>query len=82
MKTISIKELRTRLAEVADRVQNGEVFTVFRRSKPSFVLMQPNATDDCEWETVVDFTDEGAKDGETIEDVLQALKTAEEKQRK
>ncbi len=35
---IAMKDLRARLAEVADRVENGTTFTVIRRSKPSFFI--------------------------------------------
>jgi len=74
-KDISIKELRTHLADIADRVENGEAFRVIRRSKPSFVIMHIDADDPHEhWETVVDFTDGGKKKGARAEDVLQALK--------
>ena len=73
-KDISIKELRARLAEIADRVENGEAFRVIRRSKPSFVIMHIDADDPHEhWETVVDFTDGGKTEGVPAEDVIAAL---------
>lgn len=73
--TISIKELRMNLADIADRVQNGEVFTVMRRSKPSFLLVQASLTDEVGWETIVDFTNKGETEGEPIEAVIAALKS-------
>jgi prevent-host-death family protein len=68
---ISIKELRGNLADVADRVELGMSYTVFRRSKKSFKIVPIDH--DEEWETVVDFTDDGKRKGEKIEDVLRAL---------
>jgi antitoxin (DNA-binding transcriptional repressor) of toxin-antitoxin stability system len=75
MTTISIKELRMKLAEIADRVQQGENFTVIRRSKPSFTITQiDNVGDEHQWETIVDFTEGGTTDGAPIEDVIKAFK--------
>lgn len=76
-KDISIKELRTNLAEYADRVERGEAFRVIRRSKPSFVIMKIDAdamVPEEEWDTVVDFTDGGTSTGVPISDVLASLK--------
>lgn len=74
-KDISIKELRAKLAEIADRAENGEAFRVIRRSKPSFIIMHIDDEDPTEqWETVIDFTEGGKTEGARGEDVLKALK--------
>lgn len=39
-KDIPIKEFRGKLAEMADRVERGEIFRVMRRSKPSFLVLK------------------------------------------
>jgi prevent-host-death family protein len=39
---IGLKELRERTAEIAERVQKGESFTVVKRSKPIFQLTPVN----------------------------------------
>lgn len=73
--TISVKELRTRLADIADQVENGESFTVVRRSKIAFkIVPASHEADNGQWETVIDFTEGGKKEGEKIEDVLNTLK--------
>lgn len=76
-KDISIKELRTKLADYADRVERGETFRVIRRSKPSFMIMKideemPGSGE--EWETIVDFTEKGKIEGAPIEEILKTLK--------
>lgn len=72
---ISIKELRSTLAHVADRVEKGESFRVIRRSKPSFILVKvDHDLSEPEWETVVDFTDGGKTAGMTIENVMKIVK--------
>jgi antitoxin (DNA-binding transcriptional repressor) of toxin-antitoxin stability system len=77
-KDISIKELRTLLAEIADRVQKGERFRVIRRSKPAFKIIPVHIVlpDEGEegWETVVDFTEGGKTKGAPVEDVLKTLR--------
>lgn len=74
-KDISMKELRARLADVADRVEHGESFRVIRRSRPSFIIMNVNAEAPEEgWETVVDFTDGGKKTGMPVRDVVKIIK--------
>jgi antitoxin (DNA-binding transcriptional repressor) of toxin-antitoxin stability system len=35
---IAMKDLRSRLAEIADLAEQGITFTVVRRSKPSFII--------------------------------------------
>ncbi|MDD5751215.1 MAG: type II toxin-antitoxin system prevent-host-death family antitoxin [Candidatus Peribacteraceae bacterium] len=74
-KDISIKELRERLADVADRVEQGESYRVIRRSKPSFYIVKIDADVPEEgWETVVDFTEGGRTKGVPIEKVLKELR--------
>lgn len=77
-KDISIKELRSNLADYADRAERGETFRVIRRSKPSFILMKIDAEQPEEdWETVVDFTEGGKTQGVAIEKVIKELKKLE-----
>jgi antitoxin (DNA-binding transcriptional repressor) of toxin-antitoxin stability system len=74
-KDISIKELRTHLATIADSVEKGESYRVIRRSKPSFYLLKIDAeAPDEQWETVVDFTQGGKTNGMPIDDVLTMMK--------
>ncbi len=75
-KDIPIKELRARLAHVAEDVEkNGAWYRVIRRSKPSFYIVNID-TDLSEekWETVVDFTNGGKTEGVPIEIVLKEMK--------
>lgn len=76
MKTISIKELRSNMALIADEVEKGQTYVVIRRSKPAFQIhpYSTAANDEGDWETVVDFTEGGKSKGANIEDVLIALK--------
>lgn len=72
---ISIKEFREKLAEIADRVEEGETFRVIRRSKPAFVVMKITDDDDgAPWETVIDFTENGTSEGVPIKEALKVLK--------
>lgn len=74
-KDISIKELRTNLADIADKVERGESFRVIRRSKPSFYIVKIDTEAPEEgWETVVDFTDGGKTKGMPAEDVMKIIK--------
>lgn len=74
-KDISIKELREKLSNVADRAEKGETFRVIRRSKPSFFIMSIDLDDSEDgWETVVDFTDGGKRRGMPAKDVLKIIK--------
>ena len=74
-KDISIKELRKNLAEVADRVEQGESFRVIRRSKPCFLIMtiDTDVSDDG-WKTVVDFTDGGRNKGMSAKEALKLIR--------
>lgn len=74
-KDISIKDLRKNLADVADSVEKGESYRVIRRSKPSFYIVKIDSEQpDDNWETVVDFTENGKKTGMPIKDVMNMLK--------
>lgn len=74
-KDVPIKEFRDNLADFANRIEAGESFRIIRRSKPSFVVMHINGESEMneEWETVVDCTDGGKKEGLPAEDLLKLL---------
>jgi len=66
---IGLKELRQNVAKYARKVQAGESFTVFKRSKPLFKI---TPIDDEQWEEVVDFT-KLHRGGVAIDDILKRL---------
>ena len=72
--SISIKDLRSNLAKVADAVSDGKTFEVFRRSKIAFRIIPAELEVDEGWETVIDFTEGGKREGDSIESVLKTLK--------
>lgn len=43
--TINIKELRATLPEIVKKVQRGDQYTVFYRSRPAFRIVAVNAED-------------------------------------
>ena len=67
---IGLKELRENMSEFIDRVQNGESFTVLKRSKPAFRIGPPH--EDGHWETVADFT-EVDEDGVSGREILRKI---------
>ncbi len=69
-KIVGLKELRENINIYVTKVQQGESFTVVRRSKPLFTI-SPVEVDDV-WESVVDFT-KIRKGGVPIEDILKRL---------
>ena len=71
--SLSIKELRTMLAEAADTVESGKTLKVYRRSKPSFKIVPFDTATDEQWETVIDFTDNGKQQGLNIKEALKSL---------
>lgn len=89
MHPISIKDLRKNLSKVATEVENGESFVVLRRSTPCFKIVPytvpaktdpykdiPKADiddDDGDWETLIDFTEGGNKNGMPIEEFSEIL---------
>ncbi len=77
MTTLAIKDLRNNLSHIADSAENGESFIIYRRSKPTFKIVPIEAKVEEEWETVIDFTDNGKKSGENIEDVINILENME-----
>jgi len=79
-KTIPIKDFRAQLATIADQVEKGSSFTVYRRSRPSFhVIRADDEADTMEWETVIDFTKKGKKKGVKLQDALKTLKCLNQK---
>ena len=66
---IGLKELRQNVAKYARKVQAGETFIVFKRSKPLFKIAP---VDDERWEEVVDFT-KLHPGGVDIDEVLKRL---------
>lgn len=73
-KQIPIKKFRTNLATVAKDVENGAIYTVIRRSEPSFKVVPISFETEGEWETIIDFTEKGKTKGVKIKDALKALK--------
>jgi len=69
---IGLKELRENMGEFIDRVQNGESFTVLKRSKPVFEIGPPLKEDkkNDRWETVADFT-QVEDDGVDVDELLE-----------
>ncbi|MBU0458768.1 hypothetical protein KJ652_00310 [Patescibacteria group bacterium] len=74
-KDISIKEFRNNLAKYASLAEAGQAFRVIRRSKPSFIVMNIDSDMDKDglWETVIDFTEEGKKDGISAGDLIETI---------
>jgi prevent-host-death family protein len=67
---IGLKELRDRLPEFIERVEQGKSFVIVKHSKPVF-KMSPVEEEEL-WEPVVDFTSIKAG-GVDIEDILSRL---------
>ena len=66
---IALKALRENMQEYAQKVQKGNSFIVFKRSKPLFKI---SPVEEEFWEAVIDFT-KIKKGGVNIEDLLQRL---------
>lgn len=66
---VSLKELRAKVGEYANRVQKGETFIIMKRSEPLFKIAP---VDEGQWTTVVDFT-KIRKGGIEIEELLSRL---------
>ncbi len=88
MHPISIKDLRLNLSKVASAAARGESFVVLRRSAPCFKIVPysnptsvydniPEVDEEEEneerWETVLDLTEGGTKDGMPIEQFSEIL---------
>lgn len=68
---IGLKELRENMNEFIDRIQDGEEFTVLKRSKPVFRLGPLTNTEE-RWEEAADFT-KAKKGGVEIDEILNRL---------
>lgn len=66
---IGLKELRENTNSYIKQVEQGQSFTVYRRSKPIFKV---SPVEDEYWEEVIDFT-KFKKGGVNIADVLKRL---------
>ena len=66
---INLKNLRENMQEYAKKVQKGDSFIVFKKSKPLFKIIP---IDDGNWEEVIDFTKIN-KQGVNIKDLLKRL---------
>jgi len=66
---ITLKNLREQMKKYAKKVQNGDSFIVFKKSKPLFKITPIN---DGPWEEVIDFT-KIKKQGIDIKELLQRL---------
>jgi antitoxin (DNA-binding transcriptional repressor) of toxin-antitoxin stability system len=83
VKYIGVKELRLNMGKYASHVKRGDDFIVMKHNRPMFKLSRVTDPwgDEGEWETVVDLT-KIRKGGVPAEDVLSALKSLEEEDRK
>ena len=68
---VGLKELREDMETYIARVDQGESFTVVRRSRPVFKIA-PVDEEESGWETVVDFT-QFRKGGVPIDEVIARL---------
>jgi antitoxin (DNA-binding transcriptional repressor) of toxin-antitoxin stability system len=68
--TVSLKKLREEFPKYIEAIENGQSFTVIKRSKPIFQI-NPVA-DDGEWQTIADFTSIDAG-GVSADDILAEL---------
>ncbi len=66
-KTVSLRELREKTADLLQEIDKGQSYTVFKRSQPIFKISPLN--EDERWEEVVDFT-KIKKGGVDIDDIL------------
>lgn len=66
---INLKKLREHMQEYARKVQKGDSFIVFKKSKPLFKI---SPVDDGYWEEVIDFT-KIKKQGVDVKDLLERL---------
>ncbi len=71
LRTIGFKEFRIDAQKYISRVEKGESFTVFRKSRPIFKIC-PVDTEDV-WETVADLS-KIHPEGVSIKNVIKALK--------
>ncbi|PCI25066.1 hypothetical protein COB57_02495 [Candidatus Peregrinibacteria bacterium] len=59
--SVSVKYLRQHLSAIADKAEEGETFDVYRRSNFSFKIVPSGSSVDENWETVIDFTENGKR---------------------
>lgn len=69
---ISIMELRQNLRSIAKKAEQGQIFTVFKRSRPIFTIM-PYDTKDGEWETILDYPAEGVTLGRSTNKLFRQM---------
>jgi len=67
---VGLKELRNNIDDYISKIERGETFTIVRRSKPIFKISPASEEDN--WETVVDFTKINKK-GISIDKILSRL---------
>jgi antitoxin (DNA-binding transcriptional repressor) of toxin-antitoxin stability system len=72
---IAVKDLRKNLSAITDRVEKGESFDVFRRSKLCARIVPADVVLEDEWQTIVDFSDTKNPKGESITDILSSLES-------
>lgn len=68
---IGLKEFRLDAEKFIERINNGESFTVLKRSKPAFKITPVD--DEDLWESVADFSKINKK-GVSISDLISALR--------
>ncbi len=66
---ITLKNLREKMVEYSEKVNQGESFIVFKRSKPIFKI---SPVEDDLWEEIIDFT-KIKKGGVSIESLISRL---------
>jgi len=66
---VTLKNLRENMQEYAQKVQKGNSFVIFKRSKPLFRIVPIDVES---WEEVIDFT-KIRKGGVDIKELLQRL---------
>ncbi|MFH1460837.1 MAG: hypothetical protein ABIF84_00205 [Patescibacteria group bacterium] len=66
---VTLKNLREHIQKYAQKVQKGDSFIVFKKSKPLFKITPIN---DGRWEEVIDFT-KIKKQGVDIKELLKRL---------
>lgn len=69
-KLIGLKEFRSKVSEIVERIDRGESFVVIKKSKPIFKISP--LTENEGWEEVIDFT-KIKKGGVNIKQILNRL---------
>lgn len=68
--TVSLKQLREQFPKYIEAIDNGQSFTVLKRSKPIFQIGP--VSDSGQWQVIADFTSID-KQGVSADDVLAQL---------